>query len=71
MIQLIYTTMPVGLFVSFNKVLELGIGNVACILVVSVLLYLLFEWPLRRLNQIYIYPYLSHDEILHEAWAAE
>ena len=49
MVQLIYSQLPNGLFVQFNKVLELGLGNVVCVMVASFGLYLLFEYPFRRL----------------------
>ena len=49
MVQLIYSQLPNGLFVQFNKVLELGLGNVVCVLFVSIFLYLLFEYPFSRL----------------------
>ena len=65
MVQLIYSQLPNGLFVQFNKVLELGLGNVVCVMVASILLYLLFEFPFKRLIQYTLLPYVSHDEVLH------
>ena len=66
MIQLIYSTMDRGLFVSFNRVLELGVGNMITILVAALLLHFLFEFPLKRLFQITLYRFVSHDKVLFE-----
>ena len=65
MVQLIYSTLPDGLFVSFNKVLELGLGNVCCVMIAAFLLYLLFEFPFRRLIEYTLLPLVSHDDIYH------
>ena len=67
MVQLIYSTLPDGLFVSFNKVLELGIGNVICVMVAAFLLFLAFEFPFRRLIEYTLLPYVSHDDVYHLA----
>jgi len=63
-VQLIYSQLPNGLFVQFNKVLELGLGNVVCVMVASIFLYLLFEYPFKRLIDISLLPYLTHDDVL-------
>ena len=68
MVQLIYSTLPNGLFVSFDKVLELGIGNVVCVMIAAFLLYLLFEFPFRRLIEHTLLPYVSHDDVYHLAY---
>lgn len=65
MVQLIYSQLPNGLFVQFNKVLELGIGNVVCVMFASILLYLIFEYPFKRIIDFTLMPYCSHDEALH------
>jgi len=65
MVQLIYSQLPNGLFVQFNKVLELGLGNVVCVMVASILLYLIFEFPFKRIIDYTLLPYCSHDEVLH------
>lgn len=65
MVQLIYSQLPNGLFVQFNKVLELGIGNVVCVMFASILLYLIFEYPFKRIIDFTLMPYCSHDETLH------
>ena len=65
MVQLIYSQLPNGLFVQFNKVLELGLGNVVCVMVAAVFLYLLFEFPFKRIIDFTLLPYCSHDEVLH------
>ena len=49
----------------FNKVLELGLGNVVCVMAASIILYLLFEYPFKRLVDLSVAPYLSHDDVLH------
>ena len=64
MIQLIYSQAPEGLFIQFNKVIELGLGNVVCVMVAGIMLYLLFEFPFRRLIQFSLLPYCSHDEVM-------
>jgi len=45
-------------------VLELGLGNVVCVMVASIFLYLLFEYPFKRLIDISLLPYLTHDDVL-------
>lgn len=65
MVQLIYSQLPNGLFVQFNKVLELGLGNVVCVMVAALGLYLLFEFPFKRIIDFTLLPYVSHDEVLH------
>ena len=49
----------------FNKVLELGLGNVVCVMVAGVFLYLLFEYPFKRIIDFTLLPYLSQDEAVH------
>lgn len=44
--------------------LELGLGNVVCVMVASIFLYLLFEYPFKRLIDISLLPYLTHDDVL-------
>lgn len=65
MVQLIYSQLPNGLFVQFNKVLELGLGNVVCVMVAGTFLYILFEFPFKRIIDFTLLPYFSHDEVLH------
>lgn len=65
MIQLIYSQLQDGLFIQFNKVLELGCGNIICVMAASIVLYLLFEFPFKRIIDFTLLPYLSHDEALH------
>ena len=65
MVQLIYSTLPNGLFVQFNKVLELGLGNVCCVMIAAIFLYLCFEYPFRRIIEFTLLPYCSHDDELH------
>ena len=65
MVQLIYSQLPNGLFVQFNKVLELGIGNCVCVMFAGIMLYLCFEYPFRRLIEFTLLPYCSNDEALH------
>ena len=64
MIQLIYSQQAQGLFIQFNKVIELGLGNVVAVMVASIFLYLLFEFPFKRLIQFSLLPYCSHDEVM-------
>ena len=65
MVQLIYSTMPDGVFISFNKVIELGIGNVCCVLLAAMFIYLAFEFPIRRIVEMSLYKHVTHDEIYH------
>ena len=65
MVQLIYSQLPNGLFVQFNKVLELGLGNVVCVMVAAIMLYLMFEYPFKRLIEFTLLPFFSHDETLY------
>lgn len=54
--------MPNGLFVQFNKVLELGIGNVVLVMIVSLILYLLFEYPFKRLFELSLIKFCSFED---------
>ena len=65
MVQLIYSQLPGGLFVQFNKVLELGLGNVCCVMLASFMLYLMFEYPFRRLIEFSLLPFCSADEEMY------
>ena len=49
----------------FNKVLELGLGNVCCVMLASFMLYLMFEYPFRRLIEFSLLPFCSADEEMH------
>ena len=68
MIQLIYSQLPQGLFISFNKVLELGIGNVVLVMAVSLALYILFEYPMRRLGEMTLLKCLKVDDDIFVAF---
>ena len=65
MIQLIYSQLQDGLFIQFNKVLELGFGNIICVMTASLLLYLMYEFPFKRIIDFTLLPYVSHDEVYH------
>jgi hypothetical protein len=65
MIQLIYSQLPNGLFVSFNKVIELGVGNVICVMAAGLVLFLFFEFPMHRMLQWTVYPKISADSAKH------
>ena len=68
MVQLIYSQLPDGLFLQFNKVFELGLGNVVCVMVASICLYLVFEYPFSHLIRITLMPYLSSDDVMELAF---
>lgn len=65
MVQLVYNALPDGLFLSTYSVDELAIGNIFGILIVAVILYLIFEFPLKRLTQWFLLPKISHDQPVH------
>jgi hypothetical protein len=65
MVQLIYSQLPEGLFVYFIGVQELGIGNVICVMMAGLTLYLLFEFPMKRLLQWSVLPAISSDKRKH------
>ena len=71
MVQLIYSTQPEGVFVSFNKVLELGLGNVVCVMAAAFLLYLMFEFPFKRLIEHHLLPLVSHDDVYHLSYVRQ
>lgn len=60
-IQMIYSTMPQGMFVSFNFVNMLGMGNVATSLSAGIFIYIFIEHPLTRLTQWTVLKFVSHD----------
>ena len=45
--------------------LELGLGNVIAVMIVSVGFYLLFEYPFRRLLELSVLRFCSHDDLLN------
>lgn len=65
MIQLIYAQYPDGLFEAMVGVNEYAIGNVFMILFVGMLLYLLFEFPFRRLLEWSVLASISNDKAKH------
>jgi hypothetical protein len=65
MVQLIYSQLPEGLFIYFFGVQQLGIGNVICVMMAGLALYLLFEFPFRRLLQWSVLPKISSDKRKH------
>ena len=65
MIQLIYTQMPEGLFLAMVGVNAYAIGNVICILFVGMVLYLAFEFPMRRLLEWSVISAISNDKAKH------
>ena len=65
MIQLIYSQLANGLFIQFNKVLELGFGNIICVMTASIILYIMFEFPFKRIIDFTLLPHVSHDEAYH------
>lgn len=65
MVQLIYSQLPEGLFVYMIGVQELGIGNVICVLIAGLTLYLLFEFPIKRLLQWSVISAISSDKRKH------
>jgi len=71
MIQLIYSTLPGGLYVSFNRVFQLGFGNVIAVMVTGLLLYIIVEFPLRRLLEWSILHRLSSDKAVHKAYVQQ
>ena len=68
MIQLIYSTISDGLFLSFNNVVEYGFGNTISVMIVAFSLYHVFEFPFRRLIEYSLLPFVSHDDIYHLAY---
>lgn len=45
--------------------LELGCGNIICVMAASIVLYIFFEYPFRRIIDFTLLPFVSHDEVLH------
>ena len=64
MVQLIYSQLPDGLYVQFNKVLELALGNIVAVMVCGIFMYILFEYPFRRALELTILPYCSSDKAM-------
>lgn len=65
MIQFIYSQLPEGLFLAMVGVNALGIGNIIFILFVGMIMYLLFEFPMRRMLEWSVLPKLSSDKEKH------
>ena len=56
---------------SFDKVLELGLGNVVCVMAAAFVLYLMFEFPFKRLIEHHLLPLVSHDDVYHLAYVRQ
>ena len=62
-ISLLYDTAQDPMYVSFNVVLFLGIGNAFCCTVFSLILLVLFEFPMRTILSP-LKKMASHDHLL-------
>ena len=60
-----------GMFVSFNYVIMLALGNTICVLYYSAYLYLLIHYPMTKLTSNFLGKYLSTDGPVKQKWAAE
>ena len=64
MVQLIYSQLPDGLYVQFNKVLELALGNIVAVMIGGIFMYILFEYPFRRALELTLLPYCSSEKAM-------
>ena len=66
-ISLLYDTGQDAMYVSFNVVLFLGIGNVFCCTVFSLILLVMFEFPMRNILSP-AKKLASHDQVLMDKY---
>ena len=68
MIELLYCSdaLPQGLYITFPIALILGVGFKFVTPTISIILMAGLEFPITRLLQFLILPYISHDLMLEE-----
>jgi hypothetical protein len=64
--QVLFNSGENGISVTFARVLLFGLGFAFVAAVVGVILLCFVEFPLRRILQYLILPYISHDNLLRE-----
>ena len=67
-IQLLYNgdALPQGMYISLPIALILGVGFHFVTPLLAVLMMYVIEFPLLRLSQMTILPWISHDKLLEE-----
>jgi hypothetical protein len=57
---------PEGIYITFPVCLIFGLGFMVTTWSLSIILMLTLEFPITRLYQLIILPYISHDKLLEE-----
>ena len=65
-IQWLFNGTEDGIYLTFPVCLLFGLGFIITSLILSSLIMVAFEFPMLRLYQLTILPYLSHDKFLSE-----
>ena len=65
-IQLLFNATSDGIYITYPICLLFGIGFIVMTLLASSLIMVIFEFPVMRVYQLTLLPYLSHDQFLSE-----
>jgi hypothetical protein len=65
-IQLLFNATADGIYLTYPICLIFGVGFIAMTLIASSLIMVVYEFPVMRVYQLTLLPYLSHDEFLLE-----
>ena len=64
MLSLNFNSAPDGYFVTFYVVIAIGLANVFVITFISLLLYMLLQYPIEKVLGGFVKRYLSQDKVL-------
>ena len=70
-VNLIYCGREDAIYLSNPTALNLGAGNIICVCLASFPLYLLVEYPMKRLIEVLITDKLGHHDILRKKFVEE
>ena len=62
--MIVYSNTDHGVFMTLVGNMTLGMGHMFLAFVFGFIIYALIQWPIIRVIQLYIHPYVSHDDIL-------
>jgi hypothetical protein len=64
MLSLNFNSAPDGFFVTFYVVIAVGLANIFVITLISLLLYMLLQYPIEKVLGGFVKRYLSQDKLL-------
>jgi hypothetical protein len=66
--MIVYANTDHGVFMSQLGNMTLGMGHMFIAFIAGFFIYILIQWPITRLMQIFMYPLVSHDYEIKLAW---